>query len=249
VPQELAEIAARAMQKDPEHRFRSSRAFSRELRHWLEEHSIASEGSGVGSAVKNPARRLRVAAVAAALAVAAVGLWTWKSQRHVVVPESAAAPAASIVAAVASVPSAAPAPAPAGAEEVDVAAPTPPAAAFRPAPAEKPSIPEKAAKVAVAGPKESLKDKRAREAREREAKAPAAPTAPAATGVVRIAISPWGHVDVDGARAGTTPPLNELTLAEGKHQIVVRNEDFPPYSATVTVSPGQVVTLKYKFGS
>jgi serine/threonine-protein kinase len=249
VPQELAEIAARAMQKDPEHRFRSSRAFSRELRHWLEEHSIASEGSGVGSAVKNPARRLRAAALAAALAVASVGLWTWKSQRPVAVPESAAAPAANIVTAGASVPSTAPTQVAAGAEEIDVATPTPPATAVRPAPAEKSSIPERATKAAVIGPRESPKDKRAREAREREAKAPVAPTAPTATGVVRIAISPWGHVDVDGARAGTTPPLNELTLAEGKHQIVVRNEDFPPYSATVTVSPGQVVTLKYKFGS
>lgn len=249
VPQELAEIAARAMQKDPEHRFRSSRAFSRELRHWLEEHSISSEATGVGSPARNSARRLRAATLVAALAVAVVGLWAWLSPRHVAVPESTAAPVANVVAAAASVASAAPVQAPAGSEEVDVVAPTPPAAAVRTAPAAKPSIPEKATRASVASLKESPKDKRAREAREREAKAPTAPTAPVATGVVRIAISPWGHVDVDGAPAGTTPPLNELTLAEGKHQIVVRNEDFPPYSATVTVSPGQVVTLKYKFGS
>ncbi len=49
--------------------------------------------------------------------------------------------------------------------------------------------------------------------------------------------------------AGTTPPLNELTLPEGKHQITVRNADFPPYSVSVTVSPGQPVTVKHKFGS
>jgi hypothetical protein len=36
---------------------------------------------------------------------------------------------------------------------------------------------------------------------------------------------------------GTAPPLNELTLPEGKHQIIIRNEDFPPYSASVNVAP------------
>jgi serine/threonine-protein kinase len=45
------------------------------------------------------------------------------------------------------------------------------------------------------------------------------------------------------------PPLHELTLPEGRHQIVVRNADFPPYTASVTVTPGQPVVLKYRFGS
>ena len=40
-----------------------------------------------------------------------------------------------------------------------------------------------------------------------------------------------------------------LTLPEGKHQIVIRNADFPPYSATISVAPGQAVNLKHKFGS
>ena len=66
---------------------------------------------------------------------------------------------------------------------------------------------------------------------------------------MRIAVSPWGQVEVDGAAAGTTPPLNELTLPEGKHQITLRNEDFPPFTATVTVSAGQPVSVKHKFGS
>ena len=37
VPKALAAIAARAMAKDPEHRFRSARSFARELRQWLDE--------------------------------------------------------------------------------------------------------------------------------------------------------------------------------------------------------------------
>jgi eukaryotic-like serine/threonine-protein kinase len=75
------------------------------------------------------------------------------------------------------------------------------------------------------------------------------PAAPLTTGVVRIAVSPWGHVEVDGAAAGTTPPLNELNLPEGKHQITLRNEDFPAFSTTVNVVTGQPVSVKHKFGS
>jgi serine/threonine-protein kinase len=62
-------------------------------------------------------------------------------------------------------------------------------------------------------------------------------------------VSPWGQVEVDGTPIGTTPPLSEITLSEGKHQIVIRNADFPAYNASVSVTAGTPVTLKYKFGS
>jgi serine/threonine-protein kinase len=91
--------------------------------------------------------------------------------------------------------------------------------------------------------KETPKERRAREAREREARQVAA------TGVLRIAVSPWGHVEVDGKPVGTAPPLNELTLSEGRHTVTIRNDEFPPYSASVNIVPGQPVSLKYRFGS
>ncbi len=81
----------------------------------------------------------------------------------------------------------------------------------------------------------------------REANTAKAPSG--ATGSVRIAVSPWGNVEVNGNAVGTTPPLNELTLPEGKHQIVIRNADFPPYTATISIAPGQAINLKHKFGS
>jgi serine/threonine-protein kinase len=68
-------------------------------------------------------------------------------------------------------------------------------------------------------------------------------------GSVRIAVSPWGNVEVNGAPVGITPPLNELSLPEGRHQVTIRNADFPPFVATVTVVPGQSVNLRHKFGS
>ena len=115
----------------------------------------------------------------------------------------------------------------------------------------KAPVPEKNVKVAPKeAPKETPKEKRARETRERDARSaaatPAAPV-PVATGLLRIAISPWGEVEVDGRRVGTSPPLTELNLPAGRHQIVVRNTDLPAFGTTVNVTADQPVTLKHKF--
>jgi eukaryotic-like serine/threonine-protein kinase len=268
VPAALAEIAARAMEKDPEHRYRSARSLSRELRHWLEENA----GNGDQAAVDpEPPKRSRVlvlaGAVLAGLGLLAIGLWVGLSAHHepevvvaapvppVIAAEVAAAPATP--AATTSPTAAAPAPtiAPATGAALSPApepvAPAPVAATPPPAPAAvtAPAAPAPRA-VAPAAPKESPRERRAREARERDAARLAANTpAVVSLGTVRIAVSPWGNVEVDGAAVGTTPPLNELTLPEGRHQITVRNADFPPYSASVNVVPGQPVTLRHRFGS
>lgn len=75
-----------------------------------------------------------------------------------------------------------------------------------------------------------------------------AATAPV-NGVVQMAVSPWGQVEVDGAAVGTTPPLTQLTLPAGIHTIVVRNADFPAFSATVRVDGDKPVVLRHRFGS
>ncbi|HEY2560897.1 MAG TPA: serine/threonine-protein kinase [Caldimonas sp.] len=108
---------------------------------------------------------------------------------------------------------------------------------------------------ATSAPRETPKERRARETRERAAResdasvAAAARLSPPPTGTVKIAISPWGLVEVDGTSSGAAPPITELTLAEGKHQIVVRNGDYPAYTAQIQVTAGQTVSLRYKFGS
>ncbi len=79
--------------------------------------------------------------------------------------------------------------------------------------------------------------------------APVQPPAAASTGSVQIAVTPWGQVEVDGAPAGTTPPLTRLTLSEGSHTITIRNADFPPYSATVDVQADKPVVVRHRFGS
>ena len=252
VPKALAEIAARAMQKDPELRFRSARSLSRELRHWLEEHGQANEGADQ----KASSRKLILAA-AGAIGALVLAVGGWLAMSHTTHSTDEAAPAASVSAP----PVPAPAPASAAAAAVVVVAPTvetsapvpaapaPAAATNVVAPVAAAPTPAQDAKLATkdASPKESPKDRRAREAREREAAKK--PVGPIASGLVRIAVSPWGQVEVDGTAVGTAPPLNEVTLSEGKHQITIRNEDFPPYSATINVTASQPVTIKHKFGT
>ena len=68
-----------------------------------------------------------------------------------------------------------------------------------------------------------------------------------ANGLVHLAISPWGQVEVNGSPAGTTPPLTRLTLPEGTHTITVRNADFPPFTTTVQVTAEKPASVRHRF--
>jgi serine/threonine-protein kinase len=74
------------------------------------------------------------------------------------------------------------------------------------------------------------------------------PAAPSSEGVVQLAISPWGQVEVDGKPMGTSPPLSRLTLSSGQHTVTVLNSDFPAYTQTVTVDGDSSITLRHHFG-
>ncbi len=73
--------------------------------------------------------------------------------------------------------------------------------------------------------------------------------APVATGQLQLAISPWGQVEVDGRAMGTTPPLSRLDLPAGQHVVVIRNEDFAPFSITVHIRADQAAVVRHRFGS
>jgi hypothetical protein len=266
VPRALSDIAARAMEKNPEDRYRSARALSRELRHWLEEHAQQDSAETTEEGLA-PGKRPVVWALAGVAALAlAVGAWWTLSSSHT--PPEAPVAAVPATAPVAAAPVEAPASiavaavAPASAEPVastaaaasaamPVAVTSAPAPVQAAAPASTPAVQVAQASTKpeakpAAKPKETAKERRAREARERSATGAGAV---AATGVLRIAVSPWGNVEVDGKPVGTTPPLNELTLSEGRHVITIRNDEFPPFSSSVNIVPGQPVSLKHRFGS
>ena len=306
VPEALAHITAKALAKNPEDRYRSARAFSRELRHWLDENTVSSEGDLPTGA---PGRAKPMWLALGALGVVVAGAVAWAalaSHREelpalpvagAILPPLAPLAAASLVRPAPAASAAAVAPAAPGATDVastvavamQTGASGPASSAFDAVPAAPmeatlagtvtavPAIPAPTSSSVVLAsspaqvqrddvkptsretpkeklkeiPKESSRDKRAREAREvreRDARvASAAAAAAATTGVVRIAISPWGEVEVDGRPAGTSPPLTELSLSTGRHQIVVRNTDLPVFSTTVNVTTNQPVVLKHKF--
>ncbi len=272
VPPALSAIAARAMEKDPDARFRSARALSRELRHWLEEQADVAQQDELEAADRR-ARRKRwlLAATAIGLMATAVllnlgGLFqppgtATSGDVPSATPAVAGAPSASAAAAGATATAAAAAPlataGSAAASELPAASSlgasetlvTGPASAASAAARSATSDPASRS-AADAKPAETLRERRAREAREREARAAQSttPVAPA-TGQVNIAVSPWGHVEVNGNPAGTAPPLSKLTLPEGRHTITLRNDAFAPHSVTIQVSPDQPVTVRHKFGS
>jgi class 3 adenylate cyclase len=79
--------------------------------------------------------------------------------------------------------------------------------------------------------------------------APAASASkPAATiGRVRLGISPWGAVYVDGERVGVSPPLRQLELPPGTHRIEIRNTNFPPRVETVDLKAGGTAHIRHRF--
>jgi hypothetical protein len=308
VPKALAQIAARAMAKDPEQRFRSARSFARELRQWLDENPTGPEGDKTAVPESLPARRPNVLAGVGLVAAAVVivgGLATWvllsRATTEAVepAPVEVRAPATPDVAPTLSTGAPAQPSADGSLAAAPTGAPPAPATPLGTAPAagdnraETPASPTGAAPVATLGavehaatkpgtesasataahptattkaqnvaapptgallPRESAKDRRAREAREREARESEARVAAARlvappTGTVKIAVSPWGLVEVDGKSSGAAPPITELTLAEGTHQIVIRNGDYAPFTAQIQVTAGQTVSLRHKFGS
>jgi hypothetical protein len=77
---------------------------------------------------------------------------------------------------------------------------------------------------------------------------PPPPPPPAAgTGVIALAVAPWGEVFVDGDRVGVSPPVNEVEVAPGKRTIEIRNSNFPVYSQVVDVKADQRIRIKHKF--
>ena len=223
VPAGLAAVAAKAMARNPQDRHAGATELALALRPWQE------RAAGGEPIAPQPHRRRSLALLlpllGAAVLVGGAGSWFLRDQVE-------AAPV--------------------------VAAPTRPAieptapvlTATAPLPAEPAST---AASTAEAGPVAAApvvapkpRQTKARRAAEPPPPTPAAPPPP---GLLRIAVSPWGEIEVDGRVAGITPPLTSLELPTGAHRITIRNGDFPPYTTQVDVSADLPVTLRHRFGS
>jgi serine/threonine-protein kinase len=232
VPLSLSDITMRAMARDPAQRYRSARQMSQALRQWLE--SEAEATGDEGAPVRRGRRRVIVGTLLAGAAIGAVVGWQlWaEPERAPPLPTAAVAPPA-------------PVPLP---EPVPSASPTTTSTAAEDANSNAAS--EAAVNTTPVVAPIAAKPRAAERNTARE-RTPAATrtAAAAATGVVQLAVSPWGQIEIDGKSAGVTPPLAQLTLAVGQHVITVRNEDFAPYTITVRVSADQPVTVRHRFGS
>jgi serine/threonine-protein kinase len=228
VDRALAQIVSRAMARKPGDRFRSARQLSRALQVWISE-----ETNGL---VHRAAPHRGGAWVWAAGATMTVGLvatvWLLASRESPAgdSPPAVAAPQVETVTPAAKAVAAAPAVEPQVAVE-------PPA----------PAVAEPAKPRAADAPAARVAKKDKPVAKPVVAAAEPAPAAPPSMGQLQLAVTPWGQVEVDGRAMGTTPPLARLSLPAGTHEVVVRNGDFPAFTASITVSEDKPVTLRHRF--
>jgi serine/threonine protein kinase len=68
--------------------------------------------------------------------------------------------------------------------------------------------------------------------------------APARTGKLLLIVRAWADIWVDGKQKGRVPPLNELELPVGRHELRLVNPSLKPYRAVVTISAGE--TLEHR---
>jgi len=267
VPLGLSVIASRAMAADPDQRYPSARHLSMELRHWVdsaEARALKDEARGVSAPAPARNQLLRIGLPLLGF-VAVIGALAWLKLGTSPAELAATPPTASATAPV-KVAAAAPstvaiAPAAAAAEEAAARAAALPASAA--VVVDTASAPAAATSTSTAIATTTAPDaaasrpaviSKAEAARRRKAAAMASVTggvpitAVLPEGVVQLAISPWGQVEVDGKPMGISPPLTRLTLNSGNHTITVRNTDFPAYTQTVTVDGESPVTLRHRFG-
>ena len=139
-------------------------------------------------------------------------------------------------------------------------APSPRATRWPAPPPRRPlAAPRPAPPRAGASPRRSRRRQRARAARvARRTQAPRTPSRrarrrsrrrrAARPGIVQLAVSPWGQVEIDGGAVGTTPPLS--ADAAGRHAPDRRAQRrLPALRRHVTVSDEKPVTLRHRFGT
>jgi hypothetical protein len=66
---------------------------------------------------------------------------------------------------------------------------------------------------------------------------------------VSVAVTPWGEVYLDGRMQGVSPPLAELHITPGKHEIEIRNTTFQAYTQKIHVKAGEKIKIKHKFAN
>lgn len=77
--------------------------------------------------------------------------------------------------------------------------------------------------------------------------APPAQPGPPPSGKLDLRIKPWGNVTVDGIPRGVSPPLLQLKLPPGSHEVTIENPASAAVTRTVEVRAGETVVLRHSF--
>jgi eukaryotic-like serine/threonine-protein kinase len=257
IPRDLSDIVLNTLDKNPEDRYRSAAQFARELRRWGAGHEADADAEATArtgasrpaplSASAQESTQPAAAAKSSALGkpllwtgsvsvlVIAVAAWVWHAgyfSASADLPPHAVTPAAAP--SIAAAPAIAKAPDPIATQ---VLKPVPAAANTAPAgpAAVSPAATSAAPVIAAPGPTAAVNE-------------PANPVTPVATtGRLRIAVTPWGEVEVDGKKMGVSPPLTALSLEPGEHTVVLRNADFAARTVRLKVEAGKTEKISHRF--
>lgn len=71
--------------------------------------------------------------------------------------------------------------------------------------------------------------------------------APRADHNLRLRISPWAHVRINGKPTGVTPPLVWLKLPAGTHTVELLSPGFESFRQVIQLTEGQLLTLSHDF--
>ncbi|HEX4585275.1 MAG TPA: protein kinase [Burkholderiaceae bacterium] len=69
-----------------------------------------------------------------------------------------------------------------------------------------------------------------------------------ASGTVVFRIEPWGEILIDKKPTGVSPPLIQIALPAGLHQIEVRHGNDAPWATQIKVEAAVPVTVLHRFG-
>ena len=70
-----------------------------------------------------------------------------------------------------------------------------------------------------------------------------------AVAIMNLVVLPWGEVYLDGRMQGVSPPLLELQVAPGKHEIEIRNANFPVFRQTIQAKVGEKIKINHTFAN
>jgi serine/threonine-protein kinase len=67
------------------------------------------------------------------------------------------------------------------------------------------------------------------------------------TGTLRLVVRGWADIWVDGEKKGRVPPINELKLTAGRHELQLINPAVKPYRAIITITAGKTLEHRVLF--